>query len=69
MLDALKGICKIYGIPVLDMYHGSNLRPWDSDFRTAYYVAADGYHPNELGNKLFVAPQIEAFLRSLAISY
>ena len=69
MLDALKGICKIYGIPVLDMYHGSNLRPWDSDFRTAYYVASDGYHPNELGNKLFVAPQIEAFLRSLAISY
>ena len=69
MLEALTEIGHIYDIPVLDMYHNSNLRPWDSDFRTAYFVAADGYHPNTLGHKLFVAPQIEAFVRSLAITY
>lgn len=69
MLKSLSDICKIYGIPVLDLYHNSNLRPWDSTFRTAYYVAADGYHPNEAGNKLFIAPQVEKFLLSLASTY
>lgn len=69
MLKSLSDICKIYGIPVLDLYHNSNLRPWDSTFRTAYYVQADGYHPNEAGNKLFIAPQVEQFLLSLASTY
>lgn len=80
MLESLAGCCRVYGIPVLDMYHCSNMRPWDADFRLKYYVATeydgsghptatDGVHPNQLGHKLFVAPQIENFLRSLAITY
>lgn len=65
MLDALTKCCHIYSIPVLDLYHESMLKPWESDFRTAYYASADGYHPNSLGHKLYIAPRVEAFLRGI----
>lgn len=65
MLDALTKCCHIYSIPVLDMYHESMLKPWESDFRTTYFHSADGYHPNSLGHKLYIAPRVEAFLRAI----
>ena len=46
-------ICKRRSIPVLDLYHGSNLRPWDETFRNLMYSRDDGngVHPDENGHK------------------
>lgn len=53
--NALIEICKMRGIPCLDLYHESGLRPWDNTFRTTYYnelgVQDDGVHPNSRGHK------------------
>lgn len=46
-------ICKRRSIPVLDLYHGSNLRPWDETFRKLMYSrdGGNGVHPDENGHK------------------
>ena len=64
--DALKEIAEYYSIPVLDLYHGSNLRPWDDTFRDLYYKRDDGgrVHPDEDGHAL-LANKFEMFIRSL----
>lgn len=64
--DALVEICKRKGVPCLDLYRCSNMVPWDSTFRAAYYSKDDGngVHPDENGHALF-APRIKAFLETL----
>lgn len=64
--EAIVQICKNWGIPCLDLYHCSNLRPWDAAFRAAAYSKDDGggTHPDETGHKL-IAPRFEAFLDEL----
>lgn len=64
--DAIIEICRLKGVPCLDLYHCSNMLPWEADFRTAYYKHDDGngVHPDEDGHKLF-APKIKAFLNTL----
>ena len=64
--DAIVEICKLKGVPCLDLYHESNMTPWESAFRTAYYTHDDGNgtHPDENGHRLF-APRIRAFLETL----
>lgn len=64
--DALVEICKRKGVPCLDLYHGSNMLPWEQAFREAYYTRdeGNGVHPDENGHKLF-APKIRAFLETL----
>ena len=63
-------ICRLRGIPCLDLYHCSGLRPWDSAFlELAYPMNAEGsardrVHPNEIGHSI-IAPRIKAFLESL----
>ena len=66
--DALVEICKMRGIPCLDLYHCSGLRPWEETFRTlAYSKDTDGgVHPDETGHKI-IAPRIKAFLESLLL--
>ena len=65
---AIVEICRRRGIPCLDLYHCSNLRPWEAAFRTAAYSKDDGngVHPDETGHALF-APRIQAFLDSLLL--
>ena len=67
-VDMLKEICQNRGIPFLDLYYESNLRPWDSTFRSLMYARDGGHstHPDENGHKLF-APRIEAFLDKLLL--
>lgn len=60
--NALKTIAQNRGIPFLDLYHSSNLRPWEEDFRTTYMP--DGVHPNDAGTLLFVN-RIKQFISSL----
>ena len=64
--EAIVEICKNWGIPCLDLFHCSNLRPWDATFRQYAYTRDDGngVHPDENGHKLF-APRIGDFLESL----
>lgn len=64
--DALVEICRLKGVPCLDLYHCSNMLPWEQAFREAYYTKDDGngVHPDENGHKLF-APRIQAFLSTL----
>ena len=64
--NLLISIAKYRGIPVLDLYHESNLRPWISDFRRVYYTHdTDGVHPSELGHVKFIAPHVMEFVKSL----
>jgi lysophospholipase L1-like esterase len=64
--EALKEIAGYYSIPVLDLYHGSNLRPWDTTFRDLYYKRDDGgsVHPDEDGHKI-LANKFKMFIQSL----
>ena len=65
-------ICRLRGIPCLDLYHCSGMRPWDDTFCSYAYnmnAAGDDYdrvHPNSAGHAIF-APRIKAFLQSLII--
>lgn len=60
--EKLKEICNLRGVPFLDIFHQSNLRPNNADFRTAFMP--DGVHPNDNGYKLF-ANRIIEFIKSL----
>lgn len=64
--EALKEIAGYYSIPVLDLYYGSNLRPWDETFRTLYYKLdeGNGVHPDEDGHAL-IANKFKMFIQSL----
>jgi hypothetical protein len=66
--DLIKEIGYIRGIPVLDLFNCSNLRPWDATNRTVYYnengVQDGGTHPNSAGHKL-IASQFDTFIHSI----
>ena len=64
---AIVEICRLRGIPCLDLYHCSALRPWDEAFRDAAYSKdSSGVHPDETGHAIF-APRIKAFLNTLVM--
>lgn len=67
-VDLLKEICNKRGLPCLDLFHCSQLRPWDSDFRNLAYTKDDGggTHPDETGHKI-IAPRFQAFLDELLL--
>lgn len=52
-------VAALRGIPCLDLYHDSNLRPWNDDALASLYI--DNGHPNTEGHKR-IASQIKAFL-------
>lgn len=64
----LENVCRKRGIPFLDLYHTSGLRPWDENFKTLAYSKDNGYgvHPDETGHKIF-APRVQKFLEELLI--
>ena len=62
LVERIKIICSRYSIPVLDLYHNSNLRPWISSVDTKYYQ--DGLHPNEKGHEL-ISYKIQEFIETL----
>ena len=68
--DTIVEICKLRGIPCLDLYRCSNLRPWDETFKTLAYSKDDGngVHPDETGHKI-IASAIKNFLDSLIGCY
>lgn len=66
--NAIVEICKRRGIPCLDLYHCSALRPWDQSFKTIAYSkdGGGGVHPDDTGHAI-IAPRIKAFLESLIL--
>lgn len=66
--NAIVEICKRRGIPCLDLYHCSALRPWEPSFKALAYTKDDGggTHPDETGHAI-IAPRIKAFLESLIL--
>jgi len=70
--SALVTICKNRGIPCLDLYHESGLRPWLLSFRTEYYNDqsadhSDGVHPGTKGHK-WIYPMFREFLKQFIIN-
>jgi len=63
-IEGIKTIAKKFSIPVLDLFYESNMYPWDSNFRSLFYLNGDGTHPNTEGNERF-AYQIEEFIKKL----
>lgn len=61
-------ICRGNSIPVLDLYHCSNLRPWIPENESALFANADGVHINDAGHAI-VTPMILEFLKTLLSSY
>lgn len=74
-VDAIINIAKKYGLPLLDLYHSSGLRPWDSAFKEKYFRddtgdgTAEGVHPLQETHRKYIAPQVENFIRSIANTY
>jgi lysophospholipase L1-like esterase len=65
-VNAIVQIGKQRGIPVLDLYHRSLLKPWDATHNSLFYENDNtkNTHPNANGHKMFY-PAIREFLKSL----
>lgn len=65
---ALVDICAYRGIPCLDLFHCSGMRPWEASYRTLFYKGDEGggVHPDADGHKI-LASHIKAFLETLII--
>ena len=66
-----KEIAELFGFPVLDLYHASNLHPWITKNNTIYFAYqndgvsnGDGLHPNDKGQKV-IADKIKHFINAL----
>ena len=70
-VEALLKAADKWSIPVLDLYHDSGLRPWNSNFAQLYYKDDDGngiantVHPLDAAHKRFIAPKVEAFIKRI----
>lgn len=66
--QALIQICKNHGIPCLDLYHCSGLRPWEASYRELVYSKdeGNGVHPNEIGHRI-LASHFKEFVEELLI--
>ena len=59
----LEEIASLRGLPYKDLYHHSNLRPWDAANAALCFIS-DYLHFNVRGNEV-IAPQIREFVRSM----
>lgn len=66
--NAIVEICKNRGIPCLDLYHCSGLRPWEENFREIAYSKDEGSgtHPDEKGHYM-ISSKFETFLDFLLL--
>lgn len=74
-VQAILDISKKYGLPCLDLYHISGLRPWDASFRNKFFRddtgdrIAEGVHPLEIAHKKYIAPKVESFIKLIISTY
>ena len=72
--EKLRQIAEYRGVPFLDLYHHSNLRPENEANRDECFYDGnpldgngDGVHPNALGHEI-IAPKIYEFVKTLLIN-
>ena len=67
--EALIYTCNLFSIPYLDLYYGSNTRPWIESFNNKYYCfnngSHDGVHPTSEAHLKFLYPPIKNFIKTL----
>jgi len=61
-VEAIEATAKLFGIPVLNLYHNLGLDPHDPEVSAKYTV--DGLHWNDAGHE-FIAKRLAAFIESL----
>ena len=66
--EAIVEICKRRGIPCLNLYHESNLRPDDENFRKLAFSkdGGNGVHPDEKGHEI-IAASFQSLLERLIL--
>jgi hypothetical protein len=65
--DGHVAICKREGIPCLDLFRSSNLRPWDSaSAALTFSKDVAKVHPDENGHKIIASPILN-FIRGIII--
>ena len=64
-VSKIKAICEKRGIPYLDLFHESGMRPWENAFNQEYYHNADACHPNSKGHEEYIYPQVREFVKRL----
>lgn len=66
---AIVQICQNRGIPCLDLYHCSGMRPWETSYKALVYDLSnnDGVHPNNIGHYI-MASHIEEFVKKILLS-
>lgn len=52
-VQLLQNVAQRYSIPFLNLFEGSNLRPWEATFKANYFRNGDGVHPNTAGHRRF----------------
>jgi lysophospholipase L1-like esterase len=62
---AIVNVCRKWGIPLCDLYKSVPSLNLIASLKTTYTTNADGWHPNEMGYRLFYCDKIEAWMRTL----
>lgn len=68
-VSTLEEFAKTYSLSLLDLYHGSGLRPWNDNFINEYYHGmndTDTTHPNPKAMQKYIAPRVASFIESFA---
>jgi lysophospholipase L1-like esterase len=69
--DKAREICKKWSVPYLDLFNESGLNAEIDEINNMYFQIVaetgkgDGCHPNEQGYRQFLAPKIEAWMKTL----
>lgn len=65
LYDLMVQMLNKWSIPYLDLYKNSGLNSELDVIRSAYFLSADGLHPNEAGYRQYYVPKIEAWMKTL----
>lgn len=70
LVEVIKKIASSFSLPVLDLYHNSNLKVWDYNVNKEMFAyepgKEDGLHPNAKGHE-FISYSIQSFYEEYAI--
>lgn len=65
-VKAILEVAEMYSIPVLDLFHSSNMRMYDATFVENYgRYGTDSTHPNSDAHRKFIAPKTAEFIGKL----
>ncbi|BAE05644.1 BppU family phage baseplate upper protein [Staphylococcus haemolyticus] len=70
LVNVIKKVASKFSLPVLDLYHDSNLKVWIDYVNKTYFSyepgKEDGLHPNAKGHE-FISHQIQSFYENFAV--